>query len=419
MLSVLLLVVPAQAWESEPQEFLIAHDVELFTGSELDSDWLPADSPIAVRFQIVADGGASAEMEGVGTLTWPDGLNLALTGEPETGWLGLDAALSAVTSVRFDLYGWEYESELDRRDITVSGETTFSPFLLDGASPDVATISTVGVSTEVISYEYEVFAGVSLGFNAGLTPTSNTTLSGVAWWLGDDRIAAEGETAVVDATGEPSLELAATFMSEWQSQLDLVLTPEVEVCIPIYGCFSVASFDVPLTLASDDLEEGFPELALSFPLPVIGTEIETYSFGEVEVGQIADLSLSIADLGLMDLEGEAGIIGSPYFTAFPSTILCAPGTSDGIVITFAPESEGLFEGAIVLSTNDPYAPVVEIPITGTGVLAQDDAVDDIKVIESEVGCGCATGRRVSVGWLGLVLAVALLRRRAEDQPTRG
>lgn len=418
MLSALLLALPAQAWESEPQEFLIAHDVELFTGSELDSDWLPADSPIAVRFQIVADGGASAEMEGVGSLTWPEGLNLALTGEPDTGWLAVDAALAAVTSVRFDLYGWEYESELDRREIAVSGETTFSPFLLDGASPDVATVSTVGASTEVIDYEYEVFAGVSLGFNAGLAPTSTTTLSGIAWWLGDQQIAAEGESAVVEASGTGQLDLAATFMAEWQSELDLVLTPEVEVCIPIYGCFSVASFDIPLALATDDIEEGFPELALSFPLPVIGVDVQAYDFGEVEVGTFADLALDIHSQGLMDLQGEAGLIGSPYFTVFPESILAAPATSDGVVVSFAPESAGAFEGTLLLSTNDPATPTLEILLTGTGVDPEEEQAEDYEVIKSEVGCGCASGGRPGAGWFAAIAAAALLRRRATGRTTR-
>lgn len=417
--AVCLLAAPAWSYESEPQPVVVSDTAVLYTGSNVDTDWVPSGSPITVRFQVVSEGGAAVDMEGEADLSWPDPLTLSFTGDPGTGALTVDAALAAVTSVRFDLFGYSYESEIDRRTVAAGGEATFDPFVLSGAATDRVEVTTAGATTELITYELEVFAGVGLTFEASLTPTGTTGFSGVAFWADDAEITTEGGTALITPTGEPSQSLTATFVGAWDSVLDLNITPAVSVCFSIFGCEELASFDIPLTLASDDFEQAAPAIPLEFPLPVIQTAESSYDLGEVLVGTLANLELPVGNAGLLDLEGEIGVTGSPYFTVFPGYFYAGTGAEDGAVVTFAPESEGEFTATLLLTSNDPNTPVYEVVLTGTGVLPQQGEDDEIidEGAEGKVStCGCASGDPGRVGlWpvLGLI-AVFARRRRGVD-----
>lgn len=417
LLALALLSVDAQAFESETQELQLSDTVILFTDSTVDTDWLPSGSPLAVRFQIVSEGGAAVDMDGEADLSWPDALSATFTGEPGSGELLVDATLSAVTSFKFDLFGYTYESELDRRGIGVEGEGDFDPFLLDGSATESVTVATVGRSTELVTYELDVFAGVSVDFEATMTPGGSTTFSGVSFWVDEGQVTMEGESASVTPTGDVLQQVEATFVGAWQSLLELNITPAASVCFPIYGCEEIVSFDIPLTLASDDFEQAFPAAELEFPLPMLETTVDSYDFGEVEVGRLVNLELPISNVGLLDLQGDIGMTGSTYYSIFPLAFYAAPAMEDGVVLTFAPESEGEFSGTILLSSNDPWQPVVEIAIIGTGVLP-DEGEDDTGVPYESDGkqvntCGCAsTGRGLSGGFTVALLATLLARRRS-------
>ncbi len=404
---------------SEDQAFVLEHGVDLFTDAEYDTDWMPADSAISVRFQIEASGGADVRMEGHGELGWPDALTLVHVGEPGTGTLAQDAALEAVTSVRFDVYGYEWESEIDRRGITVTAAGTFDPFLLDGADPDVATVDFEGADDELITYDYTVFTGVSLVFEASVHPASTTSFTGVSWQVGDAVDTAELAPFPVDVPpDEPVVDTTSVYTGSWSSELSLVITPSASVCVDVFGCVELASFDIPIALASDQVSEAFDPVELEFPLPVLVPEVDAYDFGPVEVGGLANLQLPLANEGALYLEGVTGVLGSDWFSVYPDYFYAAPGQEDGVVVTFAPGAEGDFEATIVFESNDPDDPVYEVTVTGQGVAAEepDGPSDDgsTQVIESEVGgCGCAQGStgRSSSAWLLLVGLLSLVRRR--------
>ena len=414
------LVAPAWSHESEPQPVIVSDTAVLYTGSNVDTDWVPSGSPIPVRFQIVSEGGAAVDMEGEANLSWPDPLTLSFLGDPGTGELLVDAALSAVTSVKFSLFGYTYESELDRRTVGAGGEASFDPFVLSGGSVERVEVATVGDTTELITYDLDVFAGVGLSFEATLTPTGTTGFSGVAFWAEDGEITTEGGSSFITPTGEPSQGVDATFVGAWDSELALNITPAVSVCFPIYGCTELTSFDIPLTLASDAFEQAAPAVSLEFPLPVIETPADSYDLGEVLVGSLANLELPVGDAGLLDLEGEIGVTGSPYFTVFPGYFYAGPGAEDGAVVTFAPESEGVFSATLLLSSNDPGTPIYEVEVTGTGVLPEVDEQDTGDGDPNENGadgkvstCGCASGdegRGRAALWPLLGLAAVFWRR---------
>jgi MYXO-CTERM domain-containing protein len=413
----------ALAYESEPNPFVLEDLADLYAGSEVDTGWLPSGSPLQLRFQVLSLGGGAVTMEGQGDLSWPDALTLAFTPTPGSGFFAVDTALAAVTSIQFDVAGYVWSSEIDRRNLAIYGETAFEPFLLQDAEPSVAHIDYTGASTETVNFDYTVFTGVTASFTMPLAPTATAAFEGVSWTVEDDLLLMSPDVATLEPNGEGHRDVAATFLGAYSANLDLVLTPTFSVCVVIFGCWDLVELDLPIPLAASSFEQAFPDTLMSFPLPILETDVTSYDFGEVEVGDVVNLELPIRNVGELDLEGTAGTLGSTWFSSYPEYFLAGPGHEDGMVVTFAPSGVGAVSATILLESNDPARPSVEVTLTGTGVLppaeAGDTATDDdggtTEIISSEVkgGCGCATPARAGLrgGLVGLVAAGALLLRR--------
>ena len=421
----LVLLLPAAlAFESEPQAFQLEDSAELWNNSEFTTGWVPSDSPLQVSFAIESSGGAFVGMEGDGHLQWPETLVLDLVPMAETGWIVVDAALEAVTAIRFDVVGYTWEQEIDRRGLQVEGEGLFEPFLLQGDEPDIVQVDYSGSETELVSFDVSVFTGVSVNFTTNIGPEASTTFQGVRWWTEDGALAQSGATALIEPEGGAWQPVEATFVGRWTSALDLVLTPVFTVETPI-GDYELVSIDIPIPLGSDDFEQDFPATVLEFPMPILTPPVLEYDFGEVEVGRLVNWEMEVGNDGAMDLEGYIGLTGSPYFSSFPDAFLAGPGTADGVVVSFSPEAAGEFTGTLVLESNDPLNPVQEITVRGVAVdpEASESEGDGsgrrarAQVVETEVGCGCGTTG--TPAWPGMLAVGAgglvLLRRRRDHE----
>ena len=117
-------------------------------------------------------------MDGVGHMGWPDGLTMAIDPVPDTGEIIVDAALEAVTSIKFDVDIYTWESEIDRRGIDVEGEADFSPFLLTGDVPDVVDVALVPVLEG--TFEAGTVVGVSVEPSSGSPAPTTTPIVAIA-----------------------------------------------------------------------------------------------------------------------------------------------------------------------------------------------------------------------------------------------
>ena len=162
------------------------------------------------------------------------------------------------------------------------------------------------------------------------------------------------------------------------------------------------------------LEDPFEPVEHAYSLPLLVTPDDSHDFGEIDVGTMANWDLELANMGATYLEGVVGISGSPYFSVYPNDVLAADQGQDGIVVSFLPETEGLVTATLVFSSNDPVHPTYEITLEGMGV---EPVSEDLTVIESEVGCGCATSPRPITALLLLLPGLAILRRRRAPEPT--
>ncbi|NOY25119.1 MAG: hypothetical protein GXP62_04520, partial [Oligoflexia bacterium] len=384
---ILALSTPALAggsYSSDSQHFILGDSANVFQKTEYDTDWLPTGSPVQVRFQIAGMGSADVVMEGDADLWWPTDLNLGFFPEPDSGALTVDSNLEAVTSVKFDIFGYTWEQVIDSRTLAdVVGDAVFTPFVLDDSAQDRVEIVNDDGAVEVVSYSLDVFAGVGLTLSATIGPQAIVGFEGLGWQTDDSFLETEAGTLSYAALGQAVQDVAATFIAAWDATLSIIITPSVDLDAGILGSYTVVEFEIPITLSSTSFEQEFPTTDLSFPLPVLATDIDSYDFGELTVDELANLNMAIYNDGELNLEGAPALTGSSYFMLYPNYFQASPGSEDGLVVTFAPESAGSFEASLLLTSNDPYQPAKEILLTGTAV--------DPPVIDDPTDGGTADG----------------------------
>ncbi len=417
----LLIFLPAaMAHESDPEYFWLEDYVDLYSTSALDSGWLPKDGLLAVRFQVESGGGAVVEMEGESNLSWPTDLNLSFEPTPESGVIEVDATLGVTVSLKFDIDVYSWESEIANESVEVWGDAVFDPFALEGDKVDRVELTAEGVSETIFEYSYDVLAGVaSVGFSAELQPQSDISFEGVSWQVEDQALTQAGEALVFPAEGQDVLEVDAAFVGAWDATLDMVFVPIFEVCISVLGCYELELTEVDINLATGAFEQAFPSIAMEFPLPVLDTDLTSHDFGGVELGNLSNLEVPLINLGQLPLEGTATIEGGEGFTVFPEYFMAGEGTTDGIMVTFAPESEGVSEAILRISSNDPTEPDLQLSLTGEGITAGTSSTSaDGESTSSEIirSCGCAGVPGGRGGGLMAVMGVLLIaaRRRGDD-----
>lgn len=91
-------------------------------------------------------------------------------------------------------------------------------------------------------------------------------------------------------------------------------------------------------------------------------------FGDVPVGAEKQLELTLTNRGSFVLDIE-GLETSPPFIAPVLTATLAPSGETKVMIAFRPASVGAQSGKLVIRANDPDAPEVEVPLSGTGIEA--------------------------------------------------
>lgn len=411
------LALPAVAHQSDSQELVVDSFVPLFENAELDTGWQPKDGLLAVRFQVAADGGADVGMEGTSTLNWPEDLNLNLYPTPGTGFVDVMASLGVIVSLKFDIDIYSWESEIANESVSVMGGTDFEPFLLEGSADPALSFTSKGTEESIFEYTYDVLSGVaSVGFYATLQPQNDTVFNGIGWLVGSQLVTQADAPIVIVPDGQPAIETETTYLSSWSNDLDLVFVPTFQVCIVALGCYDWDVTEIGLDLATEQFEQAFPPVPLYFPLPVLDIDDALRDFGGVDVGNLANAEIPLSNLGELFLEGTATIEGSSAFSVYPEYFLANEASTDGVVVTFAPDAAGVAEATLIIESNDPQDPALEIVLRGEGISDFSDpgTGEGGENVQSEVvqaGCGCANVERQSatggaallLGLLGLAL----------------
>lgn len=124
--------------------------------------------------------------------------------------------------------------------------------------------------------------------------------------------------------------------------------------------------------------------------PVIATDRDAIAFTGAQLGKPSEeaLTLSNACLGAGDLHVETSVDGDPSFAAAGGAFDIVPGGNDAFIVLFTAPDNGSHTGYLVLTSNDPTRPTVQIPLAGT---AGQDADGDGYLAEYAGGEDCDDG----------------------------
>lgn len=422
-----LLAAPALAQDdgpihgSEPAELLFEHDFDAFEAVEFDTGNLPSGSPLAIRFFLESRGGTYSELQAESDVTWPDPLTQTISGIPGTGYLEVVCDLELAAQVTFDIWGYTGAYDVWSEELLLESAEIFDPLLLEGDRQVEVRTQADGKGIDPYEIEIPLFAGIEIQIVINVFPRAESALSSARIETGET-VLTRSDVGVIHDLPEwrpEILELTSTYVAQVDAALQVVIQPELEICAPIFGCFRVARFDIPIPLVDESIEEAFRPVDYEHPLPVLEAPVTVHDYGEVEVGTLANLQLPLTNAGLLDLEGTLTIEGDDAFSVFPEYIQAGPDQTDGAVVTFAPTAEGASSAVLVITSNDPATGELRIPLGGTGwvepapELDEDGNGRDNRLSGEVRGCGCDSNSAPggSLAILGLAGALLLLRRR--------
>ncbi|MDO9576403.1 MAG: kelch repeat-containing protein [Candidatus Cloacimonadales bacterium] len=114
-------------------------------------------------------------------------------------------------------------------------------------------------------------------------------------------------------------------------------------------------------------EWGNPLIVNITGIPIITTLTEFLDFGFVYIGEDSTLTITISNSGNGILEAELST-GTNEFSVYPENFNLEPEDSLEIEVTFTPIYEGVIIDTLIISSNDPENPEIEVFLTGEGVI---------------------------------------------------
>jgi hypothetical protein len=121
--------------------------------------------------------------------------------------------------------------------------------------------------------------------------------------------------------------------------------------------------------------------------PRIAVSPENIDFGNVQAGTTAEEVVTISNTGQAELGINNISLGGADAAAFTQTNSCttvAAGESCDVNVTYIPDGEGDQSATLSIESGDAENPVVDVPLTGTSVLAP---VPEISVTPADVSFG--------------------------------
>ncbi len=414
----------------------------------LDSGWVPASSPIQVRFAIFFMGETEVTLGGTLATYWPFGLSMATPGRPLEGTLRMAWGLEIVARMRFsaEIAGTRYEWEGDIpfvpfRDLRLANEVMFDPFVLPGAMPRPVSVRDTTERIDVFSVGLSSIIGTSIpgldgGFGVSLTGDLTTSYQTDRILIDDARGPIDREGAVVQywppaggfgASEDVTVRPEGTITYEG----DIVARPNVFVEL-LGRRFELLGIDVPIPIVRTSTATMFDPATVHVPLPDVLVMPTNIDVGTLVVGDVGDGTLTIRNRGEAELTVDVEPLPDTLMTSSRS-LRIPPSSEATLGVMVAPAMAGMLSETITLRTNDPDEPTVRIPVTaealvidaGPGdaggrdamVVRGDDAGVDAGGRPSGLAggaCGCSApgrGREPRAVLVLALLAMAAWRRR--------
>ncbi|MBX3248411.1 MAG: hypothetical protein KF901_14625 [Myxococcales bacterium] len=418
------------------EELAFSHRDMLFRAIDLDSGWVPAGSPLQVRFGVRVAGESEVELNGALVSEWPIPVMTSVVGTPGGGRFGIEYGIEIIAQIRFDVtvagirYSWSGDIPIlpaALRDLMARDEATFDPWVLPDADPRPISLYDETSSIRVLNVGLGSFIpipGVDGGFEvrAALALGATYQTQHILVTPGDDVITEElqifrmlspegGYGRGMDVTVLPEGEL------RWRG--GVVLRPGLYVEV-VGTRFDLPIAEIPLNLLDLMGTTRFEPAEVYVPFGDLRVEPGMrVDFGVVPAGEEQTRMVTLHNDGDAVLEIEVQAPGPPFHVESGRHTL-PPSSRVSLPIRFAPVDGGARSAMLLVRSSDPDACVTTILLDGEGVgmLPVDAGTEDAGPADAGVGapslpggCGCRATSGPAALWLPALLLFAIRRRR--------
>ncbi len=409
-----------------------------------DTGWVPQNSPLQVH--IWAGVYASTRVSLVGDLftTWTKDevgiLGLATPGRPGGGKLmyNYGAELGAQAAVHISVLGQQFDwvgdlPYIPQFDFKLQASEEFDawafpPGFALSSKTQNQTLAKIGIG--------DIIGGSIPGIDGGFQLDVAMELK--ATYTTQKIVILEAETPV---QGGPILSQDGVSSSVYSggAYQELDIHPEGTVdydgvlhLIPAFYVkllgqnWSIPVADIPIAFPITQTDWVFDSFRVHTPLPDLHLPVTEVNFGKVEVGQKNLEAFDLENLGeaklAIAMAGE-----SELFELWDTALEVDPKSTVQSAFRFVPKQAGEFETTVLISSNDPDAPLQKVLLKGTGIdgppltidtedLPRETVEDDIEEVGS---CGCRVASETNNPGAGAfamaLMALGLFGRRRRQR----
>ena len=274
-LAIGLLALPSTAWAgTEDEDFSPEMEIELasFDDQTFDTGWIPANSPVQMRFFLHAGNTIFVAMPGDAVYDW-DAEAIHFEGHPDTGLFEYDVGVLIESKVRFDVQGQVWESDLlGPYDWAITADDEFTPFLLEG-NPDrpsevhdetgFINVASVPITPDLIvaegTLDIDLKAVVDASLAGARIEVEATNPEG-----GEATVTVEGAAESLDPGEEiVPFEAQGTLVCDLVTMPDVVIYPHLVITI-LFQDFDIGGIEIPVDLPTVDEELVFDPIPMEF-----------------------------------------------------------------------------------------------------------------------------------------------------------
>lgn len=423
------------------------HRVGLPGEFDVDTGWVPMDSPVQVRFRAALVGRTTVRAAGELVARWPRPMTLEAPGTPGEGALELDWGVQFSARVRLHLtvesrtFDWEGNVPfLPIVDFRAMASQRFDPWGWDEAQARAMTprqhITDVRLTDAIVR-----IPGISGGFSfdALAEVTAGWRATRLDFGLLADPITRDRARVQALFMAGPFVE----YLPALEGNLATTVTAHVYpgLYVQLLGRrWTLPLGDLPIPLGPFNTAVRTEPSRAHLALPDLASDTSELDFGEVAVGQLRERTLYLRNSGEMNGRLLAAEVPAP-FAAEVSPSELPPSSQRAVSVRFAPTREGPQRAELFLVTNDPDTPRLRVDLrafalpgalsdAGSSGDAGSDAGRDGSSDASEGGAsnadalaagGCACRAEVPSGARSTAFAVSLVAwaSRARRRRPRG
>jgi hypothetical protein len=413
-----------------------------------DTGFVPQNSPVQARFGVRIAGRTQVELGGRAETSWPEALDVAVPGRPQSGALSMAYGAEIIARLKVDTHilgrhiQWEGDLPFINlpSDLMLEKTTRFDPFAFEGAA-----VSASDSTERIRAFSYDVLGAIipipglegslSLDVQGELEATYKTT-----------RVAVGESGQITEHDGHVTL--GAEDDAGFGAARDYNVLPEGRIAyrggFRLFPVLTVEIFGI--TLIERDLGElpihfdiastevKFKPATVHVPLPDVHVAPASLSAAPGTRATLTFNNTGEAPLHVRAIAWPTELVGSP------PTFTVDTGATHTLTVNVAAGAQGA-GATIQFATNDPDQPTLTVPFailgagtgtggttttgtgTGTGSTGtgtgtgngtnggNDPASSGAQGTGQVSGCSAGGAGASSLAWLAVLAFVAIPRRK--------